>query len=632
MKSEQLEHTTNKLTSLLSQKEGQGSMPILSILIPTYNYNVCSLVHDLIALSQKERIEVEIIIGDDASTKADCIQQNDALEQLPNVRVLHNEHNLGRAENRNQLARESRGEWILFIDSDAQVTPEFSLQLYLTAGEHSEVVCGGLYHPATNPMPEASLRYKYERRADQKRSAAFRSKTPYQHLTTFNIFMRRSTFLKIQFDKDCKEYGYEDALFGVELKKRHVSISHIDNPLVHVGLEPNDIYLKKTEIALHTLVSLQGKMLGLSHVENAAHRLQQFHLAAIFKDSFRLFSPLLRKNLLGNNPSLFVFSLYKLGYYLNIKPTALGGGPFTIVVPFHNRDSFLPLTLQSIADTNNRPPLHLILVDNQSTDKSVEICERFAELNREDDFKITITSESTPGAYAARNKGLALCTTPYIYFFDSDDEFDSDFFTYLNPELKKAENAQLDLLAITTLQNVGGKTMLRQYRETSDVKAQILISHLNTVSMIFRTDFLREIGGWAALRVWDDWELGLRALLHHPRMQWFTKRPFHQIHVHPDSITGADASSRFERQLHVLRHVHQELSAPADLQALYYRHCILAGQLLQEKNKSAAQQCEQQINQLFPQEKNLFGRFLKQYVSRGFRGAWKLAFYATKIP
>ena len=126
-------------------------MPILSILIPTYNYNVCSLVHDLIALSQKEHIEVEIIIGDDASTKADCIQQNDALEQLPNVRVLHNEHNLGRAENRNQLARESQGEWILFIDSDAQVTPEFSLQLYLTAGEHSEVVDSTILPPTRCP-------------------------------------------------------------------------------------------------------------------------------------------------------------------------------------------------------------------------------------------------------------------------------------------------------------------------------------------------------------------------------------------------------------------------------------------------------------------------------------------------
>ncbi|MBQ2182355.1 MAG: hypothetical protein II400_08940, partial [Bacteroidaceae bacterium] len=63
MKSEQLEHTTSKVTPLLSLKEGQGSMPILSILIPTYNYNVCSLVHDLIALSQKEHIEIEIIIG-----------------------------------------------------------------------------------------------------------------------------------------------------------------------------------------------------------------------------------------------------------------------------------------------------------------------------------------------------------------------------------------------------------------------------------------------------------------------------------------------------------------------------------------------------------------------------------------
>ena len=90
MKSEKLEHTTSKITPLLSQKEGQGSMPILSILIPSYNYNVCSFVHDLLALSQKEQIEVEIISGDYASTKADCIQQNDILEQLPNVRVLHN--------------------------------------------------------------------------------------------------------------------------------------------------------------------------------------------------------------------------------------------------------------------------------------------------------------------------------------------------------------------------------------------------------------------------------------------------------------------------------------------------------------------------------------------------------------
>ena len=299
-------------------------MSKLSILIPTYNYNVSQLVHDLLALSQKEQVDAEIIIGDDASTDADCIQQNQALECLPHVRVIQNEHNLGRAENRNRLAQECQGEWILFIDSDAQVPPEFSLKSYLEEGKHSEVVCGGLYHPATNPMPEASLRFKYERRADQKRSAAIRSRTPYQHLTTFNIFVRRSTFLQIQFDKDCKDYGYEDALFGAELKKRNISISHIDNPLLHVGLEPNAIYLEKAETALRTLVGLQGKMQGLSHVENAAHKLQQFHLAAICKDSFMLISPLLRKNLLSDHPSLFLFSVYKLGYYLNLKGSKEG--------------------------------------------------------------------------------------------------------------------------------------------------------------------------------------------------------------------------------------------------------------------------------------------------------------------
>ena len=302
----------------------------------------------------------------------------------------------------------------------------------------------------------------------------------------------------------------------------------------------------------------------------------------------------------------------------------------TIVIPFLNRSNYLPLTLQSIAETKHRPPLHMILVDNGSTDNSVETCERFAAANQTSDFRITLASEPTAGAYAARNKGLSLCTTPYIYFFDSDDEFDAEFFTYLTPELKKAANEQLDLLALTTQQNVSGKTMVRQYRETADVTAQILISHLATQSMVFRTEFLQHIGGWSAVRVWDDWELGVRALLHRPRMRWFTEHHFHLIYVHPDSITGANFSSRYEQQLHVLRIVHQQLSAPSDLQALYYRHCILAGQLLQEKNSSAAQACERQMDELFPKEKNFFGRFLKQYVSFGFRGAWKLAFLACK--
>ena len=100
-------------------------MSKLSILIPTYNYDVSQLVNDLLALSEKEQVDADIIIGDDASSDANCILRNQELEHLPRVRMIHNEHNLGRAENRNRLAQECQGEWILFIDSDAQVPPEF---------------------------------------------------------------------------------------------------------------------------------------------------------------------------------------------------------------------------------------------------------------------------------------------------------------------------------------------------------------------------------------------------------------------------------------------------------------------------------------------------------------------------
>lgn len=286
----------------------------LSILIPTYNYDARILVIAMLQRLTDEGVDGEVVVGDDASTAP--MTWLDEVAALPHVRLLRSDTNLGRARNLNRMAEAAQGEWLLITDCDARMEDDFSLRAYLAATAQVLVVCGGLRHPQVNPCPEATLRYKYERDADTRRSASIRKEHPYHQLSTFNLLIKREEFLSVRFDDACTEYGYEDTLFGAELEQRGIAIEHIDNPLVHEGLESNEVYLKKTETALHTLYKLGNRMKGHSMVVDTATRLQRWGLTGVVKTVYRLLRKSLRRNLLGNSPSLSAFKFYKLGYFL----------------------------------------------------------------------------------------------------------------------------------------------------------------------------------------------------------------------------------------------------------------------------------------------------------------------------
>lgn len=288
----------------------------LSVLIPTFNYNARALVVSMLELAKAEGIDADVVVGDDASTAETAWM--DEVERELGVRVVHSAHNLGRARICNLIADESTGEWLLIVDADAAVPDDFSLKKYLDAGAAAPVVCGGLYHPDVNPNPEATLRYKYERNADRHRSAEIRNRHPHRKLSTFNLLVRRDVFMNTRFDERCTEYGYEDALFGVQLGYEGIPIMHIDNPLVHMGLDTNQEFLAKTETAMCTLQRIADLMPHDIGVMGTVHKLQQWHLTGAVRAFYKLFRKPMRSNLLSHHPSLFIFKLYKLGYFLSL--------------------------------------------------------------------------------------------------------------------------------------------------------------------------------------------------------------------------------------------------------------------------------------------------------------------------
>ena len=91
---------------------------MISILIPSYNYNTLPLVKELHEQAILENLEFEIIVQDDASPTNENIQINAEINTIPNCRFERNETTLGRGQNRNSLVSKAKYHWLLFLDCD----------------------------------------------------------------------------------------------------------------------------------------------------------------------------------------------------------------------------------------------------------------------------------------------------------------------------------------------------------------------------------------------------------------------------------------------------------------------------------------------------------------------------------
>ncbi len=272
-------------------------------------------MHDLLEQLPQD---AEIIVADDGSTAASIRENNASIAKLPQCRYWQAKMNLGRAKIRNLLAEMAQGEWILFIDSDAQVRSKDFIASYLKETDGRQVICGGTGNFDTCPSPDKALRYKYEVLAERKKPLKLRRRKPYAQFSTFNFMILRDLFMQIRFCNEICDYGHEDTLFGLALKDRKIPVLHIDNKLIHTGLEPTPAYLRKIKTSLFTLSRLDKKIQRRINISAIALFIKKCHLKGFATWLFNISSPRLKKNLLGSNPSLLLFKLYKLGFFCKI--------------------------------------------------------------------------------------------------------------------------------------------------------------------------------------------------------------------------------------------------------------------------------------------------------------------------
>ena len=184
----------------------------------------------------------------------------------------------------------------------------------------------------------------------------------------------------------------------------------------------------------------------------------------------------------------------------------------SIIIPVYNGSLLIERCLNSVFNQKGDFDLELIVVDDGSTDNTLELVENYGEA-------VVIIKQKNQGPAAARNKGIERATGKYLAFLDADDYW---LPTFLKETVTFSElNNTTVAVSVGQIHKILGKkdTMSPKILETQPVKFKEALvlkifyafwaehNHVCTGSVLIRTKIAKQTGGQRTdLRITEDLE------------------------------------------------------------------------------------------------------------------------------
>ncbi|MEO0981603.1 MAG: glycosyltransferase family A protein [Pseudomonadota bacterium] len=184
----------------------------------------------------------------------------------------------------------------------------------------------------------------------------------------------------------------------------------------------------------------------------------------------------------------------------------------SVVLPFYNEEGYLGATLASLA-AQTRPPAEMLLVDNASTDASVEICRAFAADHPE--IKVRVLSVETPGKIHALEGAMAEIATEFAAFCDADTYYPPHYLALADRLF--AEGGAKTVAAMAVGVSDGRGARFQRFKGAFVGRLLAKQCHTGGYGQVFRTEALRRAGGYCVDRwryVLSDHEIMQRVLQH----------------------------------------------------------------------------------------------------------------------
>ena len=289
---------------------------MISICLPVYNFNISTLIKELSKQAKLLSVPYEIIIIDDRSDQYTAINKN----VCKDFTFIELSNNIGRSKIRNLFLNYAQYDYLLFIDCDSLIVAPTFLSNYIEVIKKTpKVICGGRLYESKCPDSNKRLSWKYGTMRESKLSKD-RSKFPNQSFMTNNFLINKKVLEEIRFDERITQYGHEDTLFGFELKKKQISIIHIDNPLLNGHIETNNEYLIKTKSSIKNLIIiLKFENFNIELVDDIGllrYYYKVKRVENIIMILFELLKPMIVYLLKRGYVNLYLFDFYKLGLFL----------------------------------------------------------------------------------------------------------------------------------------------------------------------------------------------------------------------------------------------------------------------------------------------------------------------------
>ena len=214
----------------------------------------------------------------------------------------------------------------------------------------------------------------------------------------------------------------------------------------------------------------------------------------------------------------------------------------SIVIPVFNRAHLVGRTLESIRQ-QTAPAFDVILVDNGSSDGSPAVLESWRDANDSELRRVRVLSCTEPGAPSARNAGLAAVETPWVLFFDSDDE--------MLP--RHIERVLAGIAAYPEAEVLGwnvdyANRGIKRFRTDSLEWNNLFEGNFASLRWAARTELVRRVGGWnPSARLWDDIELGARLIATNPKIRHLGQEISVRVFPQEESISTNHAGDYLER-------------------------------------------------------------------------------------
>lgn len=152
---------------------------------------------------------------------------------------------------------------------------------------------------------------------------------------------------------------------------------------------------------------------------------------------------------------------------------------FTLIVPIFNGEAFLPRCLDSVIEASEGFNIEMILVDDGSTDNSINIAQEYS--NRVS--WITAVQQKNSGPSSARNVGLKLARGEYIGFVDCDDCISDKYFSELS--VACIDKPDIVVFGYQRVFLDGRKQDYVPYRKTHNKDLELLLCNVNSDRQLF---------------------------------------------------------------------------------------------------------------------------------------------------